>query len=184
MELHVIKDFISKSDADILISYIEKRFPTDGQPRSRQTIMFGRDNLNTASSHVVQGIDEVEPLVRLYTSKATEIVRGLFQKDLDIFLSSFWLSKHYPGSKMRPHSDTDSGKSPQYCNSGIIYLNGQQDGGELFFPKIDLVIKPEQGDLILFDARHKHAIHGIKQVNEFRYTIPMWFTDSLDYILD
>lgn len=184
MEVHVIKDFISKEDSDILISYIEKRFPTDDKPRSRQTIMFGRDNLNTASSHIICGIDEVEELVRNYTSKATEIVRGVFEKDIKIFLSSFWLSKHYPGSKMRPHSDTDSGKSPQYCNSGIIYLNGQEDGGELFFPKINLILKPDQGDLIIFDSRHRDAIHGIKQVNDFRYTIPMWFTDSPDYILD
>jgi hypothetical protein len=184
MELHVIKNFISKEDSQIIISYIEKRFPTDDLPRTRQTVMFGKDNLNKSSSPVVYGIDEVEDLVRKYTKEATKTVRGIFERDLEIFLSSFWLSKHYPGATMRPHSDTDSGKSPQYCNSGILYLNGQETGGELFFPKIDLLIKPEQGDLILFDARHKDAIHGVKKVNEFRYTIPMWFTDSLDYILD
>jgi len=49
------------------------------------------------------------------------------------------------------------------CYSALIYLNNDYKGGEIYFPKVDLSIQPEPGDLIYFrgDDRIPHGVNKI-----------------------
>jgi predicted 2-oxoglutarate/Fe(II)-dependent dioxygenase YbiX len=58
--------------------------------------------------------------------------------------------------------------------SVVYFLNDDYSGGELFFPEIDLVIKPEAGMLVCFPSDH-HYVHGVRPVTHgHRYTIVNW----------
>ncbi|MET0533897.1 MAG: 2OG-Fe(II) oxygenase [Steroidobacter sp.] len=58
--------------------------------------------------------------------------------------------------------------------SVVYFLNDDFDGGELFFPKLNLLIKPEAGTLVCFPSDHNY-IHGVKPVTEGRrYTVVTW----------
>jgi predicted 2-oxoglutarate/Fe(II)-dependent dioxygenase YbiX len=58
--------------------------------------------------------------------------------------------------------------------SVVYFLNDDFTGGELVFPALDLVIKPEAGTLVCFPSDH-HYIHGVNSVTEgHRYTIVTW----------
>ncbi len=58
--------------------------------------------------------------------------------------------------------------------SVVYFLNDHFVGGELVFPDLDLVIKPEAGTLVCFPSDH-HYIHGVNSVQSgHRYTIVTW----------
>jgi predicted 2-oxoglutarate/Fe(II)-dependent dioxygenase YbiX len=47
----------------------------------------------------------------------------------------------------------------------VFYINDNYEGGELYFPDIDVVIKPEMGSLCVFDGS-KLLKHGVKTVTK------------------
>jgi predicted 2-oxoglutarate/Fe(II)-dependent dioxygenase YbiX len=56
----------------------------------------------------------------------------------------------------------------------VYFLNDNFAGGELVFPALDLVIKPEAGTLVCFPSDH-NFIHGVNPVTSgHRYTIVSW----------
>lgn len=56
----------------------------------------------------------------------------------------------------------------------VYFLNDSFSGGELFFPALDLVVKPQAGMLVCFPSDH-HYIHGVHPVKSgHRYTIVNW----------
>ena len=58
--------------------------------------------------------------------------------------------------------------------SVVYFLNDDFDGGELFFPELDLLIRPEAGTLICFPSDHNY-VHGVKPVTAGRrYTVVTW----------
>jgi predicted 2-oxoglutarate/Fe(II)-dependent dioxygenase YbiX len=68
----------------------------------------------------------------------------------------------------------------------VYFLNDDFEGGELFFPALDLVIEPVVGMLVCFPSDH-NFIHGVRAVTAgHRYTIVTWAkvdgTPSMDDI--
>jgi predicted 2-oxoglutarate/Fe(II)-dependent dioxygenase YbiX len=58
--------------------------------------------------------------------------------------------------------------------SVVYFLNDDFSGGELFFPQLDLLIKPEAGMLVCFPSDHNY-IHGVNPVTSgHRYTVVTW----------
>jgi predicted 2-oxoglutarate/Fe(II)-dependent dioxygenase YbiX len=56
----------------------------------------------------------------------------------------------------------------------VYFLNDDFAGGELVFPEIKLVVKPEAGTLVCFPSDHNY-IHGVNPVKSgHRYTIVTW----------
>lgn len=58
---------------------------------------------------------------------------------------------------------TDHGFSYTCTMSSVMYLNDEYDGGELWFPYLDLEFKPEYGDIVLFPSTYIFA-HAAKPV--------------------
>lgn len=58
--------------------------------------------------------------------------------------------------------------------SVVCFLNDDFGGGELVFPGLDLIIKPQAGTLVCFPADHNY-IHGVNPVTAgHRYTLVTW----------
>jgi hypothetical protein len=58
---------------------------------------------------------------------------------------------------------SDHGFSYTCTVSSVMYLNDEYDGGELWFPYLDLTFKPEAGDVVLFPSTYIFA-HAAKPV--------------------
>lgn len=58
---------------------------------------------------------------------------------------------------------TDHGFSYTCTTSSCMYLNDDYEGGELWFPYLDLTFKPEYGDIVLFPSTYIYA-HAAKPV--------------------
>ncbi len=71
-----------------------------------------------------------------------------------------------PGTHFKIHAD----HGPAYVTtiSVVAYLNDDYEGGELYFPRFDLTIKPKKGDVVVFPSTYiyEHAsqdmISGVK----------------------
>ena len=65
--------------------------------------------------------------------------------------------------------------------AGVTYLNDDYNGGELYFRKLNITLKPPAGSLVLFSTTGEF-IHGIKQVFEgpTRYAIPCFLWKEND----
>lgn len=72
------------------------------------------------------------------------------------------------------HEHFDSSRPKDYAT--LIYLNDDYIGGEIYFPKYGIEIKPKVGDLICFPDNPEY-VHGVRPiVSGSRYTSPRWFT--------
>ena len=68
----------------------------------------------------------------------------------------------------------------------VYFLKDDFEGGELFFPALELVVKPNAGTLVCFPSDH-NFIHGVRPVIAgHRYTVVTWArvvgTPSMDEI--
>lgn len=71
------------------------------------------------------------------------------------------------------HFNIHADHGPAYvCTVSMVgYLNDDYDGGEIYFPRFDLEIKPEAGDLIIFPSTYiyEHASKPI--INGTKYSV-------------
>ena len=91
------------------------------------------------------------------------------------------------GAFANPHSDnSDFHGNPNAFEInkyvGILYLNDDYEGGELYFPHHDITIKPEAGMFITFPGGHEN-IHGVTHITEgTRYTmVSFWDYAEAEY---
>lgn len=180
MQPQIIKNFISEKDIQEIISVLDKFDKDNNNGSSRKIMRFGIDNFNGTQGSLSE-LGDFGQMVKNYGEKTAEIIENTFNINTKIYLSTLWLSKQTAGSRIKPHKDTDGGINMQYSHAGIIYLNNQTVGGEIYFPKINFEHKPEAADLIIFECRSNQSYHGVKTVTEDRYAIPIWLTDNLKY---
>ena len=89
--------------------------------------------------------------------------------------------KWRPGMEQRPHADkqTNDGKPnpfPTYDINSLFYYNDDFEGGELYYPDHDLVVKPKPG-LAVAHPGDVNYLHGVKPViSGQRYTTPSFYT--------
>lgn len=59
--------------------------------------------------------------------------------------------------------------------SFVLFVNDDYEGGELYFPRQDILVKPEKGMALFFPSGVTHP-HGVRPVLKgTRYTIVSWF---------
>ncbi len=102
-------------------------------------------------------------------------LRDVFKKDY--YPINYQVTSWPEGYDLEIHKDNFH---PNVTISSIIYLNDNYKGGETFFSEDD-VVQPQVGSAVVFSG--KSLPHGVKKINEgVRYTICMWFTDSINEI--
>jgi hypothetical protein len=69
--------------------------------------------------------------------------------------------RYKPGQHFAVHSD--SGFSYNCTVSSVMYLNDDYEGGELWFPFLDLTYKSKAGDIVIFPSTYIYA-HASKPI--------------------
>ena len=76
-----------------------------------------------------------------------------------------------------------SGYLPEHQDQGVssrvlstvAYLNDDYVGGEIYFPQVDIEIKPEAGSIVFFPSNFVFT-HTVKPIIKgFRYAVPQWY---------
>jgi hypothetical protein len=85
------------------------------------------------------------------------------------WFGAFNMVKYGPGEKFNVHSDDGD---PYRCTvSCVAYINDNYTGGDLYFNHLDLKIKPEAGDLILFPSSYIYSHASIPVEEGVKYAI-------------
>ena len=107
-----------------------------------------------------------------------------------LFFVAGWLTYWPNGTSMNIHVDNwgEEDKTRNLVYSGVLYLNDNFEGGEIYFPNLEgFTYKPQKGSLIAFpcepfnkdydqrDAFYFPHLHGIKLIESGeRYTLSLW----------
>jgi predicted 2-oxoglutarate/Fe(II)-dependent dioxygenase YbiX len=85
-------------------------------------------------------------------------------------------SRHADNCRQNEQGEWVANHTPHRDVSAIYYLNDEFDGGEIFFERTQLMVKPRRGLLLAFpsDADHVHEVLPVR--GGVRYTMPIWLT--------
>jgi hypothetical protein len=120
------------------------------------------------------GIDNLVKTLNDYNYKISELMHKekIIENTVVGTLPSLY--KYEKGYNLRAHLDTRY--MPWVSHASVIYFNDDYLGGELFFPKLDIEIKPKPRELIIFSQTENEYLHEIKRIKEgARYSSASWW---------
>jgi predicted 2-oxoglutarate/Fe(II)-dependent dioxygenase YbiX len=187
--IKIVKNFLSDEECLDAIDYINEVIKNKienfaiYQDGKRLALQFGKDLYHGHLSNLtLRLVSKKENVFRKYFSMAIKETQEMFSDYDDMYVSSFWIAKQFPGAIVPEHEDTDGGLNTHFEYSAIIYLNTLSDSGELVFPSLDKKYFPQAGDLVIFPSRST-GTHRVEKINEDRYSLPIWITKDIKFIL-
>ncbi len=162
--IKIVPGFLSIEDAEKITKYakdIDEEFSEygNGEKEFKFHASFKNDDILDLINDY--GIDVLKFVKENYT--------GPF---LDYDKTKTHIARFEAGYGMHEHFDSTKPNDI----ATLIYVNSDYDGGEIYFPDYDIIIKPNAGDLVCFPDT-PDFVHGVKPIlSGTRYTIPRWFT--------
>jgi predicted 2-oxoglutarate/Fe(II)-dependent dioxygenase YbiX len=172
--IYHVKNFIKKENIQNIQNYSKSIIKFNGAQNSEiwKNRVCNWDQIKNEN-------EEIYNIINFYINKTKMFIENKFLLSLKITYPSIVVWNI--GDKQSPHADkehidgTDNGFSFRDISS-LIYINNDYEGGEIYFPKQNIEIKPDSGDLVCFPG-DKEYMHGVKEItNGKRFTIPMFFT--------
>jgi hypothetical protein len=178
MELKIIKNVISKEDADLLIEYISNNL-NDGKRFVTSTYYKDMAETSVPDVHELYLHKEIFPLLKKYTNIFIDECKIFFPNSDNAKLYAFKLSRLGKLNILDPHVDRIEGTPIDF--SGVLYLSDDSEGGDLYFPEFDFTYSPNFGDLVLFRPDY---LHEVKEITKgLRFTLPLWATLSKEEVV-
>jgi hypothetical protein len=120
-------------------------------------------------------------LMRDAQRRVTERLRSFYQLTAPLFADSAQLVRWRIGMHMPSHADrakADGGAHDTAFRdfASVVYLNDNYEGGELYFPRLDLTVKPAAGMLLAFTGGWYHEHGVLKVLSGERLTMPAFYT--------
>ncbi len=180
-KIHEKKNFITKDESDIIISYAEKIASKDKYSnviKDYKRLMFPFSGIK--DKEVKDLIVDLEK--RAYTfiigeyasSHGLRVTRLNWKRDLEIVRwTGGGLQAHRDGHESIPKENPLELGLPL---SSLIYLTDDFDGGELLFSDFDYEFKPSARSLCIFPSFYMHEVKSmvIKDGSVGRYTLPFF----------
>jgi hypothetical protein len=171
----LVENFISEQDIKDIFDIINSTNEDDwrveylGNLKNFCMEKFGRDDVENL---VAEGKFEItqnwedknfnilhtEIYSKLYKRLSSLIENGYQSLELSGFAT---IQRMQEGVELKPHTDQDT--DPSIRHAAILYLNEEYLNGEIFFPNVDIELKPKPGSLLLFPGTKEYN-HGVKHV--------------------
>lgn len=176
-----IPNFVDQETADNMISYFEAKASEWGDIAFYNSAGMGlAPNDPELANHDLDGM-----FFENLREKYKEAVELVFEREVRPNTSH--AQKWVVGGFAAPHSDNsdfDGEPNPFEINKyvGILYLNDNYGGGELYFPDHGIEFKPTSLSYYVFPGGIEN-IHGVKEITEgTRYTmVSFWDFADADY---
>ena len=179
-----IENFLSKEQLDIFFDIINDTSQEDWEVEYYANLSkfciekFGRSDVDNL---VAEGKFEItqnwkdknfnilkQPITKLLYKALNSMV---IDSDPELHLSGFaTIQRMQEGVELKAHTDQHTDPSIKYAT--ILYLNDDYADGELFFPNLDIQLKPKAGTLVFFPGDEEYK-HGVKHVGQgpIRYVL-------------
>jgi hypothetical protein len=171
----LVENFISEKEIKDIFNIINSTDEDDwrveylGNLKNFCMEKFGRDDVENL---VAEGKFEItqnwedknfnilhtEIYSKLYKRLSGLIENGYKSLELSGFAT---IQRMQEGVELKPHTDQDT--DPSIRHAAILYLNEEYLNGEIFFPNVDIELKPKPGSLLLFPGTKEYH-HGVKHV--------------------
>lgn len=156
--VYEIEDFITTEQKEIILSSLnnttEQDWPLviENEFNSEDTAWGGR---------VFIFKPEVYDLVK-DTIQAIEHNIALLFHNASRINSIMAIQRYKTGWDMAEHEDDTYDKQVKF--GLIIYLNDNYEGGEIYYPSIDLKIKPKKHSLVIHPANLSHRVEKVRNI--------------------
>lgn len=179
----VYDDFISTEDCNRLIQLSQDRFIKSQVFDSEKPFTEGR----TSESAYLTINDETIDLLKQKCSELLEIPVSHFE---DFQCVSYQLGQEYQNHFDTYDNKTEEGrkeieKNGQRQYTILAYLNDDFEGGGTHFPRLDLVLKPKKGRVVIFKNIEENrtvietSLHaGLPVSNGRKYALNIWVRDQ------
>ena len=181
----VEEGFLTPQANKILLDWIEQnenlfdRHKSSIEYWNKKCIYYGEEIVPQNIKNILK---EICLGMRKFISINTE------NKTLDYLYSEYpQIVRWRENDKMTPHADNieqdnvTPNASPWRSFGGVIYLNSDFDGGEIYYPRLGIEVMPKPGMVVLHPADWKYT-HGVKKITQGkRYTISCFFTYEKKY---
>lgn len=159
-----VKSFIPYTDARKIAEYARSQDSTfTNFGNTEQEFTFHAEFTNK----------EIKNLLDMYQRKVYDFVNENYAGPFENYdETKMHIARFTVGHGMHEHFDSTK---PNDITT-LIYLNEDYEGGDIYFPELNISIKPQEGDLLCFPDT-PDFVHGVKPIKEgTRYTAPRWFT--------
>lgn len=160
----IINDFISKEECDLVVKSLnpDTALRADGFWENKVFAEFSFPK-------------ESKAILKKHRIKAHQTVKERYGDSLLPNSMNQHIIRWSVGPGMEDHIDDEAYERNHYHISSLIYLNDDYEGGDLYFPKQGLTLKPKTGDFIAFPG-NKNYPHGVSEIfSGERYTAPSWY---------
>lgn len=131
----------------------------------------------------IKKLDGANPILKnifftinnLLYDKGSEYLKYFNIKDWET--SEISISKYFTGKQMGPHTDSYKDQDNSLITV-ILYLNDNYEGGDLFFPEQNLIIKPQSGSIIVFPSTFPFVHESKKIINGHKYIASMFWVKN------
>lgn len=182
-EVYMINDFITEKETDVVFDYIHRASEDEWTGHYWDGIManaerqFGRTDIkNLIEEGLIQiteeWMDKTLSLSWEISSIFTQRIIDVLSFDKSVIFDGIGtIQRQYSGVKLTEHVDNHSDPGIKYAI--VIYLNDNYNGGEVFFSKLGLEIKPPKKSMLLFPSGEKYW-HGVRSTEDgpVRYVMP------------
>lgn len=157
------------------------------QPARVYNPMTGRDEVNQVRNNRSINFAQIPPFVPLFLIKEhlsafAEVPSNQAEPPM--------LMKYQAKERFLPHYDfiepsmIEEGKG-QRVKTLLLYLNDDYEGGETYFNKLDLTVKGNAGDILIFDnvdtegnPDHQTQHEGKEIIRGTKWLLSVWFRDK------
>jgi len=165
-----IPDFVDIETSEKIVKYFQK------ENRWGATAFNGSHGAPVQLGEIVPSEFGLEnSIFEKINDKLKLAIEKVFEKT--VHPSSIHAQKWEVGSSANPHSDNsdfEGNPSQGFENLkyvGILYLNDDYEGGDLFFPEHEISIHPNAGSMYIFSGGVEN-IHGVTEIKSgTRYSI-------------
>lgn len=185
--IFLIRDFFSDSDLAPFWEIINNARQADWEEDYRQSQValairkYGRSDIENL---INEGIMEYtyewsDKAISVPRAAASEILKRVseifsFMENAHVGVIDT-IQRQYEGASLVEHVDSHGDPSVLYAIVG--YMNDDYLGGELFFPRLGLELKPPAKSLIIFPDGEQYS-HGVRApgAGPVRYALPTFVT--------
>ncbi len=192
-ELFSVENFLSEEELSIFLNIISNTSQKDWEVEYYANLKnfcmtkFGRDDIDNL---VAEGKFEITQNWKdknfnilnhkIYKPMYNRLNSMVVISDSDLHLSGLaTIQRMQAGVELKSHTDQHTDPSIRYAT--IIYINEDYVNGELFFPKLNIELKPKPGTLLFFPGNEEYE-HGVRLVGEgpIRYVV-VGFIKEIDH---